>query len=351
MSKRFKSLATDIMNNSASAWEDSDLSLFRSAFLLLSLLLHAMLLTLLFRAASLTVAKPASDPPISVQLVEVNQGGSLNKSIGSSKGPGGPRSLPKLGNPIAPAHRSGKLDSGSLEALAPNDTVEATTAPKPMAFPGPKVLSSDSSRESVNVKETSPDSLVRLPTKEAATNLTGGVAIDPETSQKSLAALKSTDLGAGIKGLREGEQIPGSLKGAGTGVGPYGAPGGSRSGSGLSGGGSGSGTGGGSHTGLKGISSSDYNQYLQQLKRRVESVWKYPDDVTGVQKVAVRFILDRAGKLTLAEVLDSSDSRLNSSAVEAIRRASPFPPIPETLKDLANEPMIIRFEVAIRVRG
>jgi TonB family protein len=309
-----------------------------------------MLLALVFRATTLSVAKPALDPPISVQLVEVNQGGSTNKSIGSSKGRGGPRTLPELGNPIAPAPRSGKLNSGSLDALKSNDAVEATTAPKPMALPGPKVLSTDSSREAVNVKETSPDSLVRLPTKEAATNLPGGVAVDSETSQKNLA-LRSTDAGAGIKALREGEQIPGSLKGGGTGVGSYGAPGGSKSGSGLSGGGSGSGTGGGSNSGLKGIANSDYNQYLQQLKKRVESVWKYPDDVTGVQKVAVRFILDRAGKLTLAEVLDSSDSRLNISAVEAIRRASPFPPIPESLKDLANEPMIIRFEVAIRVRG
>jgi TonB family protein len=339
------------MNNSASVWEDSVLSLFRSAFLLPSLLLHAMLLALVFRAASLSVAKPALDPPISVQLVEVTQGGSPNQSVGSSKGPGGPRTSPKLGNPIAPAPRSGKLDSGSLDALKPNDAVEATTAPKPLALPGPKVLSNDSSREAVNVKETSPDSLVRLPTKETATNLPGGVAVDPETSQKSLAALKSTEAGPGMKALRDGEQIPGSLKGVGSGVGPYGVPGGSRSGTGLSGGGSGSGTGGGSTTGLKGIANSDYNQYLQQLKRRVESVWKYPEDVTGVQKVAVRFILDRAGKLTLAEVLDSSDSRLNSSAVEAIRRASPFPPIPDSLKDLANEPMIIRFEVAIRVRG
>jgi TonB family protein len=339
------------MNNSASVWENSALSLFRSVFLVPSLLLHAMLLALVFRAATLSVSKPALDPPISVQLVEVNQGDSPNKSIGSSKGPGGPRTLPKLGNPIASAARSGKLDSGSLDALKPNDAVEATAAPKPMALPGPKVLSSDSSREAVNTKETSPDSLVRLPTKEAATNLAGGVAVDPETSQKSLAALKSTDAGPGIKALTQGEQIPGSLKGVGTGVGPYGVPGGSRTGSGLSGGGSGLGEGGGSNTGLKGIANSDYNHYLQQLKRRVESVWKYPDDVTGVQKVAVRFSLDRAGKLTLAEVLDSSDSRLNTSAVEAIKRASPFPPIPDSLKDLANEPMIIRFEVAIRVRG
>jgi TonB family protein len=70
-----------------------------------------------------------------------------------------------------------------------------------------------------------------------------------------------------------------------------------------------------------------------------------------VQKVAVRFALDRAGKLTLAEVLESSDSRLNLSALEAMRRASPFPAIPESLKDLANEPLIMRFEVAIRVRS
>jgi TonB family protein len=339
------------MNNSAAAWDDSVLSLFRSPFLLSSLLLHAMLLALVFRAASLSVANPALNPPISVQLMEVTDGGSRNKSIGSSKGSGGPRSLPKLGSPIAPAQRTGKLDRGSLESLSPSDTVEATTAPKPLALPGPKVLSSDLNREAATSNETSPDSLVRLPTKgAAATNLPSAVA-DPEASQKSLAALKSTDAGPGIKALKEGEQIPGSLKGMGTGAGPYGAPGGSRSGSGLSGGGSGAGTGGGSSTGLKGIANSDYNQYLQQLKKRVESVWKYPDDVTGVQKVAVRFILDRAGKLTLAEVLDSSDSRLNTSAVEAIKRASPFPPIPESLKDLANEPMIIRFEVAIRVRG
>jgi TonB family protein len=339
------------MNAFASAWEDSVLSLFRSAFLVPSLLLHALLLGMLFRAASLSVPKPALDPLISVQLMEVNEGSSRDKSIGSSKGPGGQRSLPRRGTTVAPPQRSGKLDSGSLEESKSSDTVEATNAPKPMPLPGPKLLSRDSTREAVNVNETSPDSLVRLPTKESATNLPGAAAVESETSQKSLAALRSTDSGTGIKALREAEQIPGSLKGVGTGAGPYGVPGGSRSGTGLSGGGSGSGIGGGSSTGLKGIANSDYNQYLQQLKRRVESVWKYPDDVTGIQKVAVRFILDRAGKLTLAEVLDSADSRLNTSAVEAIRRASPFPPIPESLKDLANEPMIIRFEVAIRVRG
>jgi TonB family protein len=212
-------------------------------------------------------------------------------------------------------------------------------------------LASDSGRESVNVKETSPDSLVRLPTKEAATSLPAAMSVDSEASQRNLAALKTTDAGPGMRALKEGAQIPGALKGVGTGEGPYGMPGGTRTGSGSSGGGTGAGSGGGSNTGLKGTPGADYNQYLQQLKKKVESVWKYPDNVTGVQKVAIRFSLDRAGKLTVAEVVDSSDSRLNASAIEAVKRASPFPPIPEHLKDLANEPMIIRFEVAIRVRG
>jgi hypothetical protein len=49
--------------------------------------------------------------------------------------------------------------------------------------------------------------------------------------------------------------------------------------------------------------------------------------------------------------MDSSDSRLNGSAVEAMKRASPFPPIPPSLKELANEPLIMWFEVSNQIRG
>jgi TonB family protein len=109
--------------------------------------------------------------------------------------------------------------------------------------------------------------------------------------------------------------------------------------------------GGGSATGLKGLSGADYDQYLRQLKKRVESVWKYPDGVAGVQKVSILFTLDRAGRLVQSEVLDSTDTRLNASAVEAMKRASPFAPIPESLKDLANTPLRMQFTVTIGVRG
>ena len=340
-------------NDIFAEWREMGLvALFRSPFLLPSLLLHAIFFLLVWRAATLSLVQPES-VPISVQLLEVRGGGSDNKSIGSSKGPGGPRTMPKLGLPVPPREQTGKLKSGSLENTVPSTAdVEPAPVPKPPPLPGPKSLATEVQRESVNIKETSADSLVRLPTKEAApTALPGGAAADLNPNRTSAGALRGTVDASGIKALKEGTQIPGALKGTGTGFGPYGVQGGSKNGTGLAGGGTGKGTGGGSNTGLKGIPNADYAQYLKQLEKRVYSVWKYPDEVSGVQKVAVRFTLDKAGKLIQADVLESSDARLNASAIEAMKRASPFPPIPESLKDLANEPLIMRFTVSIRVRG
>src|SRR5215470_13359186 len=199
-------------NHLSESWGDVDLlSLFRSPFLLPSIILHALLFFLALRV-SLQLTKPELDIPIAVDLAEVRNGGSDNKSIGPAKGPGGPRTPPKLGVPIPPAPRTGKLETGSLESMVPN--TEEVPPPKPVALPGPKVLASDTRHEAVNVKETSADSLVRLPTKEGATNLPASSAADLEVNQRSLAALKGSE-GPGIKALKEGAQIPGALKGTG----------------------------------------------------------------------------------------------------------------------------------------
>ena len=337
---------------SSTEWGDAGiLALFRSPFLIPSVLFHTLLLLLALRVATLTMVKPEAETPISVQLLEFRDGASSNKSIGPAIGPGGPRTMPKLGTPAAPAQRSGNVDRGSPETLVPAEKpIEAAPAPKPAPLPGPKVLAGDTRSEALNVKETSPDSLVRLPTKETPTQLPGS-AVELEANQRSLAALKNAGDPAGIKALKEGTQIPGALKGTGTTPGPFGVPGGSKTGTGIAGGGTGAGSGGGSTAGLKGQASADYSRYLNQLKKRVESVWKYPDGVSGVQKVAILFTLDRAGRLVQSEVLESSDTRLNASAVEAMKRAAPFAPIPESLKDLANTPLRMQFTVSIGVRG
>jgi TonB family protein len=80
------------------------------------------------------------------------------------------------------------------------------------------------------------------------------------------------------------------------------------------------------------LSSPDFAPYLEMIKKRVQSVWKYPEGMTGSHRINVIFILDRAGKLVRAEVADSTDPRLNNSALQAMRIASPFPPIPESLR-------------------
>ena len=335
-------------------WEDGNIfSVFLSPFLFPSVILHALFIVFVVRAVSLNLANPVQDAPITVQLADFRESGSVNRSIGAARGPGGPRELPKLGTPTPPAPSTGKLDTGSIESAVPSPSVESPpAAPKPIPLPGPKVLAANPRSEYVNANETAPDSLVRLPTKAAPTTLPGSAATDTAMNQSNQAAIKGGVEGPGIKALNEGAQIPGALKGTGTGTGTGGVPGSTRSGIGSAGGGTGTGTGGGSVTGLRGASNADFNRYLEQLEKRVKSVWKYPEEVAGVQEVAVRFSLDRAGKLIQAQVLDSSDNRLNASAVDAMKRASPFPAIPENLaKELANEPLIVRFKVSIRVRG
>jgi TonB family protein len=334
-------------------WDDASvLAVFRSPFLFPSVILHVFLMLFVLRGISLTTPKPDHDTPITVQLAEFREGGSSNRSIGVARGPGGPRTMPKLGSPAPAKAQSPKPEAAATEALVPPASEDISPpAPKPVALPGPKVLAANTRSEAVNANETAPDSLVRLPTKAGPTSLPTSVAQESAARQNTTVAKGGIDA-AGIKALSEGAYIPGALRGTGSDSGSYGIPTGSKAGAGIAGGGIGSGSGGGSTTGLRGASNADFNSYLEQLEKRVKSHWKFPDDVAGIQEVAVRFSLDRAGKLLQAQVLDSSDSRLNPSAVEAMRRASPFPPIPENLaKELANEPLIVRFKVSIRVRG
>ncbi len=330
----------------AESWGELALySLVKNPFLLPSLALHLLLFHILGTVA-LSINPDESSIPI--KLIELGTGKSLDKSIGPDHGPGGPRALPKVGSPEIPRQRSGKLDAGSLETTTPSK--EPASAPENVPpLPQPKRLADVGRLRPFTIKEVAPDSLVQLPTKDTASNF--APAVNPDSNRKSLAALKGKGDGEGIRALREGVQVPGALKGTGTGTGPYGVPEGIREGKGASGGGTGTGSGGGSPSGLRGTLSADYNQYLKLVEKRVFSVWKYPDGVTGVQKVSVRFTLDRAGKLNQVEVLDSTDPRINVSALEAMKRASPFPPIPEGLKNLAGESLIIRFTVDIRIRG
>lgn len=320
-------------------------SLIKNPFLLPSLVLHLIIFHFLVVGVFL-VNPEESNLSIPIRLLELGEGISQTKSIGPDRGPGGPRIPPKRGNFDISRQSSGKLNAASSEGMTPS--TESTPPPKVApALPGPKVLAEVP--RPFPVKETPPDSLVQLPTKNSTPNLAS--AVNPQASQRSLAAIRETGEGEGIGALKDGVQLLGALKGGGAGADLYGVPGGNREGTGTRGGGAGTSTEGGGLSRLKGTLSRDHNQYLKLIEKRVFSVWKYPDGVAGVQKVSVRFSLDRAGKLSQVEILESTDPRINGSALEAMRKASPFPPIPDSLKDLAGESLIIRFTVDIRIRG
>ena len=117
-----------------SSVDGGDLNFFplvRSPFLVSSILFHGLLLLLVMRAATLTMVKPPSETPISVQLLEPRDGGSSNRSIGPGIGPGGPRTMPKLGTPTMPAERRGSVDSGSLKNSVPRPLPNLRRWPAP----------------------------------------------------------------------------------------------------------------------------------------------------------------------------------------------------------------------------
>lgn len=178
----------------------------------------------------------------------------------------------------------------------------AEPAITPAQLPAPKELAEPAKETAPAFTPQAVEARARLPTRSEAGEATLATKVDPVPSR--LGAGKAEREGFG----REGARAPSAL------------------------------------------SSPDFGPYLEMIKKRVQSVWKYPEGIAGRHEVNVLFVLDRGGSLVRAEVLDSTDSKLNSGALEAMKRAAPFPPIPESLKELAGSPLRIRFNIDFGVR-
>lgn len=79
----------------------------------------------------------------------------------------------------------------------------------------------------------------------------------------------------------------------------------------------------------------EYGAYLAQVKRRIEREWRYPllaqeRGLTG--KLVIEFAIRQDGGLTRLHLADSSGvSILDDAALEAIRRAAPYSPLPDAM--------------------
>ena len=275
----------------------------------LSLILHLVLFLLLLQTR-VTPPVTTKEAPVVVRILDLGQPAAESTRETPKRAPiKAPRPASKApATPLPP-----KTPTEQKPTVAPSQETAPAPAPAPV-LPGPRTLA-EVPRENVPASApASPESLVQLPTRQSET-------VQPSISTRIdlPTAPGAAETGASVpEGLRRSDNRPTSAPGSG------GAP--------------------------STLSSPDFAPYLEMIKKRVQSVWKYPEGMTGSHRINVIFVLDRAGKLVRAEVADSTDPRLNNSALQAMRSASPFPPIPESLKELAGSPLRMRFNIDVGIR-
>ncbi len=105
---------------------------------------------------------------------------------------------------------------------------------------------------------------------------------------------------------------------------------------------------GGTGTGL-GVSFEECNArpevgaYIGLMKDRVYSRWVLPAETGKDQTVVLSFRLDVSGSTSSVEFLQAPNAQLGQSAANAMRAASPFPPLPERARCLSDSPIRATF--------
>jgi hypothetical protein len=103
----------------------------------------------------------------------------------------------------------------------------------------------------------------------------------------------------------------------------------------------GSGTGRTNATNCFGLPS--VQSYLLSVESRTIDRWSLPPGVDPNQKVTLKFRLDVAGSASKVSLVNADDNALGISAIDALRSASPFPPIPDSARCLARVPITATF--------
>lgn len=265
--------------------------------LLFSLLVHLLLFFLLSRMPFSSRHLDKTEPVL-VHLLDL---GGL-----AQQGKERPKKSPK---------KIARLQQGISAASAAAEQKSVSPSPRPESLlPTPKVLAEAPREKLVGLTGEPIESLIQLPTRQPA----GGQAS---------SATKVDPFRGALGG--EGTSLPESLR---RGEDPrLIGPGDTGKASALSG--------------------PDWDWYRKMIETRVKSVWQYPDSLSGVQRIRVAFVLDRAGKLVRVRVVESTDPRIDTTALEAMKRASPFPPVPESLKHIAGDEIGIWFTIQLGVKG
>ncbi len=82
----------------------------------------------------------------------------------------------------------------------------------------------------------------------------------------------------------------------------------------------------------------EVGSYLELVKQRTVKLWKLPI-ATPNSSVVLSFQLDVAGSPSRIQVLRADDNALGVSAIDAMRAAAPFPPLPDPARCIADLPI------------
>jgi len=88
--------------------------------------------------------------------------------------------------------------------------------------------------------------------------------------------------------------------------------------------------------------------YMSQLKERTLSRWAPPPDAPGgTSQATLRWQLDVGGSASSVELLSSRDKKVGATVVDALRSASPFPPMNDRVRCLAERRVTGTFSLQV----
>jgi TonB family protein len=251
--------------------------------------------------------------------------------------PGGNRREP-TGGSGAPVVRAAARPSAPPRAPAPAAPAPPP-APSPAASDTGDLPAPTASPEEARLAAATPRAVGGGTARGPAT-----VSAPPRDSSPSAAPAGLASAGSGDGPQATVALPPGLVRGNGAG----GAGTGSGIGTGNASGGGAGASGAGGGTGLD-LGDPDFSEYFRLIERRVRAAWKFPESLGGTtQTVKIRFALGAEGSLREARVVSSSTGTLNDSALSAMQRAAPFPPLPTKFRALAGQPLVMSFTVTIR---
>jgi TonB family protein len=84
------------------------------------------------------------------------------------------------------------------------------------------------------------------------------------------------------------------------------------------------------------MAKAEVRHYLDEVQQRTMARWVLPPGIPNGQSVTLRFTIDVAGSATSVSVVKATHNALGASAVDALRAAAPFPPMPASVRCLGR---------------